>query len=240
MKRWKKLFASGNPDVLQGLRYRYDNNNVSFTDDYNVVKAVSEAKNDIWVIATIADPDHPLKNAENETGFFFNEARKATAGEFISDAYISTENTKPYEYVELRLAGFDFVESMLGKIESGEYTIKYKEWSFFGGRDADQQCFKVYNGDGGFIAELKLSCEGVTCHVLDKIYSTEAGWVTRKNLSIADLAESIIRTAMERDDKEFVTLCTDPETGEWGLPCGSLDITREEFISDMKEVMEHV
>lgn len=231
MEKWKVLFASGNPTILQSLRERFDDDGVSFTDDYNVIKAISQCEEDVWVIVTLADSKMPLKNAGSAKGFFFNEMRKIFPGEFISDIFTRSDLEPPYDSLQRQIDEYKFVEDILQKLESGEYKIRYREWVFMGGREPDMHTFTLYD-ESGVIGQLSLSDEEVYCRTQSGSGSVGSGWCARTNHHLVSVAESIITKALERDDKEFFDACVDPESEEWQLPCGDFcGITREAYLA---------
>jgi hypothetical protein len=115
----------------------------------------------------------------------------------------------------------ELLKEVLDAIEKGCLSVKWKGWSFSGGRDwGNWHTFEILKGVEK-IGEIDLSFDYVNVELEDKCI-----FDIKEHI---DLAEKVLMEALARDDKELCEKITDVN-GNIKLPEDNDDIARAEII----------
>lgn len=115
----------------------------------------------------------------------------------------------------------EFLKEVLDAIEKGCLSVKWKGWSFSGGRDwGDWHTFEILKGTEK-VGEIDLSADYANVEIGDKCI-----FDIKENI---DLAKKVLMKALARDDKELCEKITDAD-GNIKLPEDYDDIERTEIL----------
>ena len=196
-----------------------NDNTIYFSDDYSVITEIYE-KNMVSFIVAIHDKENPVMDAKK--GYFFNEFRETRPVEFESDLFLMANESGKMDIIEKEIENYQTAEAALKKIESGQYSIRFKEFLFGAGHESDCHIFEVFHEQSIGTVSIAKSENEIDLNI-DGINFANYGWIRRTNLPFYEYAEKIILDAYQRDDQLFAETI--------GLPVDFCDISRNQAIA---------
>ena len=194
-------------------------NTIYLGGESSMVKEIND-RNLISFIATVHDPNNPVVAKH---GYFFNEFRETKPLEFETDLFLLSSDKNILKTINKEISDYEKAETILKNIESGQYTVRFREFLFGAGHESDCHVFDIMM-NGNVIGSISLARSEKEFDLnVDGMLFSNFGWIRRTNQPFYDFAERVILDAYFRDDTEFAKSV--------GLPVDFCDIPRSQAIA---------